>query len=95
MGDASDPRSVIDRLGKLVNVRFVAGKGLFGDLKLLMSKPMAETICEAAEVMPDAFGLSHNAQGEGEEDKDGILVINKITEVRHVYPPGPNEPPQG
>ena len=84
VGDASDPRSVTDRLGKLVNVRFVAGKGLFGDLKLLMSKPMSETICEAAEVMPDAFGLSHNAQGEGEEDKDGILVINKITEVRHV-----------
>lgn len=84
VGDASDPRSVVDRLGKLVNVRFVPGKGLFGDLKLLMSKPMSETICEAAEVMPDAFGLSHNAQGEGEEDKDGILVINKITEVRHV-----------
>lgn len=33
--------------------------------------------------MPDAFGLSHNAQGEGDE-KDGIFVVSKIVEVRHV-----------
>jgi hypothetical protein len=44
---------------------------------------MAARICEAAERMPDAFGLSHNAQGEGDE-KDGIFVVSKIVEVRHV-----------
>jgi hypothetical protein len=45
---------------------------------------MAERICEAAERMPDAFGMSHNAQGEGEENKDGVFVVSKIVEVRHV-----------
>lgn len=83
-GDPNQPRKAEDRIGKLTNVRYVEGKGLFGNLQLLMSRPMAKSICEAAEKMPDAYGLSHNAQGEGEEDKDGILVIRRITDVRHV-----------
>ena len=60
------------------------GEGLYGDLVYLKTHPMAERICEAAERMPDAFGMSHNAQGEGEENKDGVFVVSKIVEVRHV-----------
>lgn len=82
--DAGQPRSAYDRLGRLVNIRYVEGEGLYGDLEILMSHPMARRICEAAERMPDAFGLSHNAQGEGEEDKGGVFVVSRIAEVRHV-----------
>ena len=45
---------------------------------------MAERICEAAERMPDVFGLSHNAGGDGDYDKNGIFVVSNIVEVRHV-----------
>lgn len=81
--NAGDSRSAQDRIGKLVNVHYVEGKGLYGDLEFLKSHPMAERICEAAERMPDAFGMSHNAQGDG-EDEDGVFVVHKIVEVRHV-----------
>lgn len=81
--DPTDARSAYDRFGKLINIRYVEGKGLFGDLVYLKSHPMASRIIEAAERMPEAFGLSHNAQGEGEKEGD-IFVVNKVTEVRHV-----------
>lgn len=77
-------RSSYDRFGKLTNVRFVQGKGLYGDLVYLKSHPMAEMICEAAERMPELFGMSHNAQGEGVVNKKGIFIVSKVTEVRHV-----------
>jgi len=82
--DAEQPRSAYDRLGRLTNIRYIEGEGLYGDLQILMTHPMARRICEAAERMPDAFGLSHNAQGEGEEGKDGVFVVSKIVDVRHV-----------
>lgn len=77
-------RSAYDRFGKLINVRWVEGEGLYADLEYLKSHPMAERICEAAERMSDAFGLSHNAQGDGTTDTDGTFIVRKITEVRHV-----------
>lgn len=82
--DATQPRSAYDRFGKLTNIQYVEGEGLYGDLVFLRSHPMAERICEAAERMPDAFGMSHNAQGEGDEDKDGTFIVSKIVDVRHV-----------
>jgi hypothetical protein len=77
-------RSSYDRFGRIVNVKFLDGEGLFGDLEYLKSHPMAGMVTEAAERMPDAFGLSHNAQGEGDTDNAGTFVIHKITEVRSV-----------
>ena len=82
--DPSDTRSAYDRIGKLINVKFVEGKGLFGDLWLIPSHKITPEIFDSAELMPDLFGLSHNAQGEGETDKEDIFVVRKITEVRHV-----------
>ena len=82
--DPSDTRSAYDRIGKLINVKFVEGKGLFGDLWLIPSHKITPEIFDSAELMPDLFGLSHNAQGEGETDKEDIFVVKKITEVRHV-----------
>lgn len=83
-GKPTDQRSAYDRFGKLENIRWVEGEGLYGDLVYLKSHPMAERICEAAERMPDVFGLSHNAGGDGKVDKDGTFVVNEIVEVRHV-----------
>lgn len=83
-GKPTDQRSAYDRFGKLENIRWVEGDGLYGDLVYLKSHPMAERICEAAERMPDVFGLSHNAGGDGKVDRDGTFVVSEIVEVRHV-----------
>lgn len=83
-GKPTDQRSAYDRFGKLINVRYVDNKGLFADLEYLAAHPMASRVIEAAERMPDLYGLSHNAEGEGEDDDNGIFIIHKITEVRHV-----------
>jgi hypothetical protein len=80
----TDQRSAYDRFGKLVRVRYIEGKGLYADLEYLVSHPMAGRVVEAAEKMPDLFGLSHNAEGEGDETEEGVFVINRIVEVRHV-----------
>lgn len=84
--ESGDVRSAEDRFGKLINVKYVEGEGLYGDLMFLKSHPMAERICEAAERndMNDTFGLSHNAQGDGQEDDQGCFVVSSIVEVRHV-----------
>lgn len=78
-----EQRSADDRFGRLCNVR-VGDDGLYADLEYLKSHPMAERICEAAERMPEVFGLSHNAQGEGETARDGTFVVHEIVEVRSV-----------
>ena len=78
-----DPRQTDDRFGRLINVR-PGEDGLYADLEFLKSHPLAERICEAAERMPELFGLSHNAQGAGENDKDGTFVVSEIVEVRSV-----------
>jgi hypothetical protein len=79
----NDPRPVRAKFGRLVNVRVENGE-LFGDLEYLTSHADAPAIAEAAERMPDAFGLSHNAKGDGEEDRDGLFVVHRIVEVRSV-----------
>lgn len=79
---ARDDRASEDRFGKLVNVRF-AGDGLYADLHFLRSHPMAERVMEAAERMPSAFGLSHNAGGKMEK-VNGRPTVTEITEVRSV-----------
>jgi hypothetical protein len=80
---AGDNRSAYDRLGKLQDVE-VRADGLYGTLVVLKSHPMAERVFEAAERMPDAFGLSHNAEGRGHTDSDGIFVVEEITRVNSV-----------
>jgi len=50
-GGPDEQRSAWDRIGFLKNVKFVEGKGLYGDLHLLPSHPFTERILEAAEFM--------------------------------------------
>lgn len=78
----STERKASDRFGKLLNVR-VGNDGLYADLHYLKSHPMANMVVEAAERMPDAFGFSHHAVGNGSE-KSGRKVIESITRVRSV-----------
>lgn len=75
-------RSSYDRLGKLVDCVVEDGE-LYADLHLLKAHPMAERLMEAAEKMPDAFALSHNALGKGDV-RNKIYVITEIPEVRSV-----------
>jgi len=79
----NDPRPVRSKFGRLVNIRMIEGFP-YGDLEYLKSHPDAELICEAAERMPEQFGLSHNAVGEGPTDEDGIMTVERIVEVRSV-----------
>ena len=82
-GDKSQ-RSVHDRLGRIVNVRFVENDGLYGDIELLMEHPMASRLCEAAERMPTTMGFSHAADGLARKLKSGVEQIYKITKVKSV-----------
>lgn len=82
--DNKVPRSVHDRLGRLINVHFVEGEGLYGDLVYLEKHPMAERLVEAAERMPDAMGFSHSADGLVRKLKGGIEQVYKISKVNSV-----------
>jgi hypothetical protein len=76
------PRSVRDRFGRLVNVRFENGR-VTADLRYNSEHPFAATLEWFAKNDPDAIGLSHNAVGEG-KDVGGIFVVRKIVELRSV-----------
>jgi transcriptional antiterminator Rof (Rho-off) len=75
-------RSARDRFGKVTNVQ-VREDGLYGDLWFLKAHPMAELVAEAAERMPEAFALSHNALGRGEV-RNGVYTITEIPTVKGV-----------
>jgi hypothetical protein len=77
-----DPRSVRDRFGRLVNVRFEGGR-IRADLRYNPEHPFAATLEWFAENDPSAIGLSHNAVGEG-KDEAGVFVVRKIVELRSV-----------
>jgi len=76
-------RKAEDKLGMLINPRVVEGQGLFADLVLLKSHPMSERLMEAADRMPNAYGLSHDAYGDG-DIVDGRFVIDRIPQVNSV-----------
>lgn len=78
-------RSSLDRTAWLENVRYVDGDGLRGDLHFLLPlDDYQQKVIWAAEHKPNAWGLSHNADGKGEEDRQGRFVVAAITEVRSV-----------
>ena len=71
-----------DAFGRLRAVHWEED-GVYGDLHFFTSHPMAARVCEDVERGLGVFGMSHNAQGEG-ETVDGIFVIHHIIEVRSV-----------
>lgn len=78
----TEERKAREVFGWLRNVRVEDGS-LWADLHYLKSHPMAESICETAERNPELMGLSHNADGRG-EDVGGRFVVSEIVQVRSV-----------
>lgn len=75
-------RRVADGWGELRGV-YRKGDAVHGDLHYLKAHPLTEMILERAERFPDKIGLSHDAQGEM-EDQRGELVVAELTKVRSV-----------
>jgi hypothetical protein len=82
-GNPNASRSMRDRFGRLVNPRFVEGKGIVADLHFNPKHPDAAMVRWFADNDPSALGLSHNAVGQG-RNVDGIFVIDRIVSVRSV-----------
>lgn len=75
-------RSAYDRLGRVTNIAR-REDGLYGDLEVLTSHPLANPLFEAAERMPGIFGLSHTARGKTRSGRSGC-VVESIEEVQSV-----------
>lgn len=82
--DPEDQRSSDSVLGWLRDVRIGDDGSLYADLHYLQSHPFAKRLVEAAERNPRLLGLSHNASGDTDVDRDGTVVVHSITEVRSV-----------
>lgn len=75
-------RAVEEGVGWLENVS-VRRDGVYGDLFIIKSHPLANTLFEVAERKPDRFGLSHNAAGDVVE-RAGRRIVESIKSVRSV-----------
>ena len=75
-------RKISDRIGKIRNVRFVEGRGLFGDFHYNPHHPMANQLAWDAEHSPESLGFSHNATLRLGKPKDGKEVIEEILNIR-------------
>lgn len=77
-------RDVRDRFGRLVGVE-KAADGLYANLEYLRTHPFAEMVAEAAERMPNVFGLSHTARGrERRGAAGGPATIERVESVQSV-----------
>jgi hypothetical protein len=69
--------------GTIHNAR-TSADGLFADLHYLKSHEMAERVCEDVERGLGLYGLSHDAEKDQWEFKNGVEVIHSISEVYFV-----------
>ncbi len=76
-------RRLEDGIGWLKNVTVLEGDGVYGDMHVLKSHPMANLLFEAAERNPSHLGLSHNASGERVE-RGGRRFVESLETVRSV-----------
>jgi hypothetical protein len=83
-------RSYRDRFGKLHNVRYVEGKGLFGDLHYNKKHAIAEQFEYDVEHDPSNLGLSHNASGVASADGKFVESITNVRSVDLVADPATN-----
>jgi hypothetical protein len=84
----SGDRDARDRLGRITNVE-KRPDGLYGTLHLLTSHEMADRVFEAAERMPNAFGLSHTARGRERPGPNGSVIeaVQSVSSVDLVSDP--------
>lgn len=76
-------RDYKDRGGVLRNAKVVEGE-IFADLHYNPANPVQAQIAWDAEHAPNTFGLSHVADGVGSRGKDGVWLIEEITQVYSV-----------
>jgi hypothetical protein len=69
--------------GTIHNAR-TSADGLFADLHFLKSHPMADRVCEDVERGLGLYGMSHDAEKDQWEFKNGAEVIHSISEVHFV-----------
>ena len=79
--DNGNDRDIDDRIGRIVNARFIEGEGVFGDVELLKSHPMYERLMESAEKMPNCMGFSHLADCA----RRRVGGIDEVVKIRKVY----------
>lgn len=81
-------RAFADWAGVVENVQ-VRADGLYGDLRLRKSGAAYEALMEAAERFPDAFGLSHVADGDSRRvnGREEVTEINEVFSVDIVTDP--------
>lgn len=77
-------RKLGDKFGRIVNVRFEPGTGLFGDLEYLETHPLCRMVLEAAEWMPEQVALSHNVTELYPRQTESGVVVERIASVRSV-----------
>ena len=77
-------RQLGDHFGSLENIRG-NGQGLFGDLKIKQSHPLATAVLEACR--SKRFGLSHNAVVEMDDGKTNVTRIVEVNSVDLVNSP--------
>jgi hypothetical protein len=75
-------RAVHDGIGWLVNPT-VQRDGVYADMHVLKSHPMAGALFESAERNPNRFGLSINADGKVSESA-GRKIVDRVEKLRSV-----------
>ncbi len=75
-------RSVYDRLGLIENVT-KKPDGIYGDLRCVKGHRLTESLFDAAERIPNLYGLSHTARGRDRRGPKGV-VIEAVTSVQSV-----------
>jgi len=78
-----DERKNEECIGWLEGVHY-RDDGLYGNLHLFTTHPFSRTLMEAAEKKPDAFSLSHNADGAYEVMDNRKERVHHILELRSV-----------
>lgn len=81
-------RQLGDHFGSLENIQG-NGQGLWGDLKIKPSHPLAESVLESA--TSGRFGLSHNAVVEMDDAKTNVTRIVEVNSVDLVNNPATTE----
>jgi hypothetical protein len=82
-GHPSAPRDYQDRLGRIRNVEFREGEGLFGALIFNPKHPIADQLLWDAEYAPENVGFSHNVEARTVKNGEEV-VVEAITRVQSV-----------
>ena len=83
-GNPLKPRSVAERMGMIVNARYVEGRGVYGDFRFNPKHALTEQVLWDAENNPSAVGFSHNASLRLGPKRNGRTVVESIVGVRSV-----------